>query len=98
MKYHVYILRNHKNHLYIGSTNNLEERLKRHKKSQAARFTSQNRGFKLVYKEEVNTLQEAMRREKQIKSWTRAKKEALINGNTDLLKKLSKKTSVRNKV
>ena len=45
---------------------------------------------KLVYSEEYSTLQLAMKREWQIKKWTKAKKKALIEGDIELLRKLSK--------
>lgn len=88
MPYFVYILRNPKNKLYTGQTRSIEKRLVRHNASQGARFVKDNKAFKLVYTEELPTQLAAMRREKQLKGWTRAKKEALIAGNLDLLKKL----------
>ena len=90
MSYIVYILRFTNNTLYIGQTNNLEHRLKDHKNKakRASKFSKENGEFKLVYQEEYKTLLESMRREKQLKGWTRAKKEALITGNLNLLKKL----------
>ena len=90
MNYSVYILRFSNNSLYIGQTNNLDQRLKDHqsKTSRAAKFSKENGEFKLVYSENYITLLEAMRREKQLKGWTRAKKEALIKGALEKLKKL----------
>ena len=86
----VYILRFQNSSLYIGQTNNLQQRLIDHKNkaSRSSKFSKENGEFKLIYKEEYEGLLESMRREKQLKGWTRAKKEALINGNLDLLKKL----------
>lgn len=86
--YFVYILRNPRNKLYIGQTKNLEERVLRHNANQGARFTKDFQDFLLVYSETCRNLQLAMKREKQLKGWTRAKKEALISGNIELLKKL----------
>ena len=90
MSYLVYVLRFSNNSLYIGQTNNIEQRLADHrsKTSRAAKFSKENGEFKLVYSEQHQTLLEAMRREKQLKGWARAKKEALITGNLELLKKL----------
>ena len=45
----------------------------------------------LVYSETVETEGQAVRRERQIKGWTRAKKEALIAGDKDRLRRLSKR-------
>jgi putative endonuclease len=86
--YTVYILRNFENKLYIGQTKNLKERLIRHADKQGARFVKVNMNFRLVYSEKHPSLQVAMKREKQLKGWTRARKEALIEGNLALLKRL----------
>lgn len=90
VNYSVYILRFSNNSLYIGQTNNLDQRLRDHhsKTSRAAKFSKENGEFKLVYSENYPTLFEAMRREKQLKGWTRAKKEALIRKDLEKLKKL----------
>lgn len=90
MAYFVYVLRFSNNSLYIGQTNNLEQRLKDHlsKTTRSSKFSKDNGDFKLVYQESFFTLLEAMRREKQIKGWIKAKKEALITGDLRLLKKL----------
>jgi len=67
--------------LYIGQTNNLDERLKEHRKktSKGAKYMKYFNSFELVHQEEYSTLIEAMRREKQLKNWTKAKKEALLD-------------------
>jgi putative endonuclease len=74
----LYILRNTKNHLYIGVTDNLEKRIERHKSGDGAEFTKRNKIYELVYKETFSSLVEARRRERQIKGWRREKKENLI--------------------
>ena len=87
--YYVYILRNSQNKLYVGQTNNPLARGKRHGYGLASQYTSQgNHDFKLVFTEEFATRAEAMTREKQLKKWSRAKKEALISGDLQLLKRL----------
>lgn len=90
MSYFVYILRSSSNQLYIGQTNNLQIREKQQltKSSKVAKFIKNGKEFQLVYREEYKTRLEAMKREKQVKGWTRAKKEALISGNLQLLKRL----------
>lgn len=90
MPFFVYILRSVSNELYIGQTNNLDNREKQqlHKTIKAAKFIKEGGDFKLMYQEEYATRLESMRREKQLKGWTRAKKEALIAGDLELLKKL----------
>lgn len=90
MSYTVYILRFSNNSLYIGQTNKLQQRLTDHKNkaTRASKFSKENGEFELVYQEDYETLLESMRREKQLKGWTRVKKEALIAGDLKLLKKL----------
>ncbi|MCL5784934.1 MAG: GIY-YIG nuclease family protein [Patescibacteria group bacterium] len=90
MSFTVYILRTSSNTLYIGQTNNLKKRLKEHQKktSKSAKYMKYFDSFNLVYSEEFPTRTEAMRREYQLKKWSRSKKEALITGNLVLLKKL----------
>ncbi len=90
MSYFVYILRTSSNTLYIGQTNNLEKRLKEHqsKTTKSAKYIKYFNSCTLVYSEEYPTRTEAMKREWQLKKWTKAKKEALINGDLELLKKL----------
>lgn len=83
----VYIVRTSANTLYIGQTNNLEKRIKEHqnKSTKSAKYIKYFNSCELVYAEEYSTRIEAMRREFQLKKWTKAKKEALISGELDLL-------------
>lgn len=78
----MYILRTSSNTLYIGQTNNLEKRLKEHQKktSRSAKYIRYFHSFELAYSEKFSTRQEAMKREWQLKQWSRAKKEVLIKG------------------
>lgn len=91
MSFIVYILRSFSNQLYIGQTNNLHNREKQqiNKTKKSAKFIKDGKEFHLVYSEKYETRLEAMRREKQLKGWTRIKKEALINGDLKLLKYFS---------
>lgn len=86
----VYIIRTNTNHLYIGHTDNLERRdwEHRHHVHGAKYLKDTSRIFELVYSESFSSRAVAMKREKQLKGWTRAKKEALIAGDLGLLKKL----------
>lgn len=87
--FYLYILRNSANRLYIGHTNNLVRRLQDHHSSiHGAKFIKDYGDFKLIYIEEFATRSETMSCEKQLKGWTRAKKEALIARDLELLKKL----------
>ncbi len=79
-EYYVYILTNKNNTtLYVGVTNNVERRLYEHRMGLVDGFTKKYKLHKLVYVEETNEVDSAIAREKQIKGWTRKKKEDLIN-------------------
>ena len=84
----VYILRCADDSLYIGETHDLAGRLTRHNEGSAAAYTARRRPVRLVYQEEHTTRRDCLKRERQLKRWTRAKKEALIAGDRALLKKL----------
>ncbi|MBS4014645.1 MAG: GIY-YIG nuclease family protein [Bacteroidetes bacterium] len=76
----VYILSNDRNTvLYIGVTNNLERRYSEHKASIVKGFTYKYNVKKLVYFERFDSIDFAIAREKQIKKYSRIKKEILIN-------------------
>ena len=64
--------------LYVGVTNDLERRVREHRTYDLKSFTSRYKCHKLVYYEEYSSIEEAISREKQIKSWKRVRKERLI--------------------
>ena len=77
--YFVYILASQNNHtVYIGVSNNLERRLYEHRSMKGSRFTNKYHVIKLVYFEQTTDIQSAISREKQLKGWSRAKKNELI--------------------
>jgi putative endonuclease len=78
----VYILRTSKNSLYIGQTNNLDRRLKQHasKTLLSSKYLRAFDSFALVYAEKHQTRSEAMKRECELKRWSKKKKELLIAG------------------
>ena len=78
--YYFYILRCADNSLYCGQTNNLERRVREHNSvnSKSAKYTKSKRPVELVYSEEYSTLQQAMKRELEVKKWPKIKKEALV--------------------
>lgn len=86
---YVYILRSksNPNKTYIGSTTHLNQRLIAHNSGKCS-FTSRYRAWDLVYLEEYIYASDAIARERQLKKWTRAKKEALIIGDLGRLKSL----------
>jgi predicted GIY-YIG superfamily endonuclease len=85
-----YILRLKSGGLYIGSTADLKRRCAEHHSGNACRTTKLDPPEKLVHSESFPDLASAHKREQQLKRWTRAKKEALIQGDMERLRHLSK--------
>jgi predicted GIY-YIG superfamily endonuclease len=80
--FHVYMLKCADGSYYTGMTNNLELRLAQHQAGTFADgYTASRRPVELVWSATFATHDEAFRRERQIKGWTRAKKEALVRGD-----------------
>ena len=77
---YVYLLANkHNNVLYTGVTNDLIRRIYEHKNKLVAGFTQKYNVDRLVYFEICSGIVVAIEREKQIKGWSRKKKQDLIN-------------------
>jgi putative endonuclease len=76
--YYVYIMTNKTRTLYTGVTGNLERRVLQHKRKMLPGFTHAYHIDRLVYFETFSDVRDAIRREKQIKGWLRARKVALI--------------------
>ena len=70
---------NNNHALYIGVTNNLPRRVYEHKTGMLAGFTEKYNVHKLVWCESCHDIKSAIAREKQLKRWSRSKKEMLIN-------------------
>ena len=75
--------------LYTGVTNDLRRRVYEHKQKLIKGFTSKYNITKLVYHEEYNDINDAIKREKQIKGWSRKKKIELIESVNPEWKDLS---------
>lgn len=75
---YTYILECKDGTYYTGWTNNLEKRLKDHNEGRGAKYTKARLPVSLIYHEEFQTKEEAMRREYAIKHMTRSEKESLI--------------------
>ncbi len=77
--YFVYIATNYTGTvLYIGVTNDLRSRMSQHLLGEGSKFTCKYNVCRLLYREHFREIQDAIAREKKLKGWTRAKKEALI--------------------
>ena len=79
MNYYIYILSTWDNKtIYIGVTNNLHRRIQEHKSKAIEGFTKRYNLKKLVYFEKFTDVEQAIKREKELKGWLRAKKNKLI--------------------
>jgi putative endonuclease len=77
---------------YVDVTNNLERRLKEHEEGiNPEAYTHSRRPVELKWYEEFKYIEKAIDFEKKIKKWSRAKKQALIEGKHEKLPELSKK-------
>jgi predicted GIY-YIG superfamily endonuclease len=85
----LYIVRCADGSLYVGETNDIEQRLADHNRGRSCAHTAKRRPVELAYFEEHVGRPAALDRERQIKRWSRAKKEALIVGDLVALKSLS---------
>ncbi|WP_276907581.1 GIY-YIG nuclease family protein [Peptoniphilus duerdenii] len=79
MNYYIYIMSNSSNTIiYIGFTNDLVRRVYEHMNELVDGFSKKFNTHKLVYFEVFSTAYDAIAREKQLKKWTREKKNSLI--------------------
>jgi putative endonuclease len=77
--YYVYLLTKVKrNVLYVGVTDDLENRVAEHRSGKGGAFTARYQVNTLVYAEEYQYIEDAIAREKEIKGWRRSKKDALV--------------------
>ena len=90
MPFFTYILECSDGSYYVGHAVNTDRRFGRHVDGSGAQHTTVHPPKRVVYSEQFDTEQKAIARERQIKKWTRAKKKALINGDTAALRDLSK--------
>lgn len=93
----MYILECSDGSYYVGSTKDLEYRLSEHQEGKGAKYTSRRLPIKLVYSEEYERVSDAYVREKQVQNWSRAKREALIKGNQEILPELARKVFEKRK-
>ena len=82
---YMYILECRNGAYYTGSTVDLDRRIQQHQNGEGANFTKKHLPVKLVYYAAFEHVAQAFYREKQVQGWSKAKKEALINGKTNLL-------------
>ena|SRR5439155_14882369 len=87
--YFIYLMANESRTIYVGMTNSLLHRVFQHKTKQIEGFTKRYNMTKLVHWEETLDVRVAIRREKEIKGWLRAKKVALIEKHNPTWKDLA---------
>ncbi|MBO4533905.1 MAG: GIY-YIG nuclease family protein [Treponema sp.] len=95
MKAYMYILKCKDKSYYVGSTDNLTLRVEEHNAGEGCSYTKERLPVQLVYYEECFNIKDAFNREQQVKGWGRKKKEALIKGDMNSLRLLSKKALVK---
>ena len=95
--YYVYILTNKsKSAMYIGITNDLQRRIYEHRSELIDGFSKRYHTSQLVYFEEYSNVNQAINREKQLKSWSRAKKNDLVYKMNPTLEDLFEKRYEKN--
>ena len=88
--YTVYILKCADSSYYTGVTNDIDRRLYEHENTINVNcYTAERKPLVLVFCEHFEDINDAISFEKQVKGWSRKKKEAIINDNWDKLKELS---------
>ncbi|MDH4203277.1 MAG: GIY-YIG nuclease family protein [Phycisphaerae bacterium] len=89
--WYVYILLCADDSFYVGHTQDIESREKRHNDRKGAVYTACRTPVRIVWQEKHESREMAMQREHQIKRWSKAKKKALIAGDLETLSKLAKR-------
>lgn len=77
--YFVYMIRNSHSDLYVGITENPQQRLEYHNERRGVQYTKRDSRFEIVFLEPYETLAAARKREVQLKKWRREKKDLLID-------------------
>jgi LAO/AO transport system kinase len=88
--FHVYLLQCADGSYYVGHTDELARHVAQHEAGELEGYTHDRRPVKLVWQQETATREEALAAELRIKGWSRAKKEALISGDWERLRRLAR--------
>ncbi|MGH8593867.1 MAG: GIY-YIG nuclease family protein [Gammaproteobacteria bacterium] len=89
MAFWVYILRCADGSYYTGHTDNLEKRIGEHETGACGGYTKERLPVALVWSQECGTREEALAAERQIKGWSRKKKEAMMLGDWKEVRKIA---------
>ncbi len=94
--YWVYIVRCRDSKYYTGVTNDLDRRLKEHNEDLNPKcYTHERRPVELMYEEHFHDINQAIAWEKQLKGWSRKRKEALFRRDIEEMKRLARSKSNR---
>jgi|TARA_Y100000294_G_scaffold56667_1_gene53633 predicted GIY-YIG superfamily endonuclease len=93
---YVYIVRCADARYYVGTTRgSLEKRIAEHNAGIFGGYTKSRRPVSLVYHQGFEIIADAIAAERQLKGWSRAKKEALIDGNFEALRRLARRRKTK---
>ena len=95
MAHYVYVLHCADDSLYVGETADLEARERDHNEGCGGSYTARRRPVRVIYAEEYRSKQDALKRERQIKRWSRHKKELLVRDGGAALSGISQNGRVR---
>jgi len=87
--FYVYMLLCSDDSIYVGHTDNLDERLAAHEQRRYSGYTAKRLPAKLIFSERLPTRDDAFSAERRIKGWTRAKKLALAEGDWEMVSRLA---------
>ena len=90
MDFYAYLLRCNDGSYYAGHTDDLDQRFAQHQTGALGGYTASRRPVVLVWSDRFATRHEAFAVERKLKGWGRAKKEALIAGNWELVSQLAR--------
>ena len=92
MSFHTYILHCADGSYYVGHTDTLEQRIAQHQKGEIPGYTASRLPVTCIWQAAFGTREEALAAERQIKGWSRAKKEGLIAGDWNQIRTLARKS------
>jgi len=92
MSFYAYMLRCSDGSYYIGHTDSIERRIAQHQHGELPGYTHKRRPVTLMWSQDFPSRIEALEAERQLKGWTRVKKEALAAGDWDAVRLLSRKS------
>jgi len=95
MPFYVYLLRCRDGSYYVGHTDDLDLRVRQHGSGLVPGYTSSRLPVELLWSQEFPERDQAFAAERRLKGWSRAKKEAVIAGNFELLRSLSRRSALR---